>query len=162
MLNGQGWLKNGVQCQLRYVPVLNYNHTCFYQLPVKPSPNLPTMESIYMYPSLCLFEGTCISVGRGTATPFEIIGHPKIDSTEFTFTPKSIAGMAKNPPYEGQLCKGYNFHNYAAEYIKGYGKLYIFPLIELYKELKDKTEYFGKGFDQLAGTSKLREQIISE
>jgi len=161
MLNGQGWLKNGVQCQLRYVPVFNYNHTCFYQLPVKPSPNLPSMESVYMYPSICLFEGTCVSVGRGTATPFEIIGHPKIDSTEYSFTPISIAGMAKNPPYEGQLCKGYNFHNYAAEYIKGYGKLYIFPLIELYKELKDKTEYFGKGFDQLAGTSKLRQQIIS-
>ncbi len=161
MINGEKWLKNGVQCQLKYVPVLNYNHTYFYQLPIKPSPNLPTMESVYLYPSFCLLEGTCVSVGRGTEAPFEYIGNPKLDSTGFSFTPKSIEGMSKNPPYEGVKCNGYNFHVYAGEYIKGLGKLYLFPLLELYKELKDKTEYFGPTFDKLAGTAKLQQQIIS-
>jgi len=116
---------------------------------------------VYLYPSLCLLEGTCVSVGRGTDTPFEIIGHPKLDSTGFTFTPKSITGMSKNPPFEGIKCNGYNFHVYGGEYIKGLGKLYLFPTLELYKILKGKTEFFNPLFDKLAGTSKLREQIIS-
>ncbi len=161
MLNGEKWLKNGIQCQLQYVPVNNYNHNYFYQLPQKPSPNLATMESIYLYPTFCLFEGTCISVGRGTGRPFEIIGSPLLDSTGFSFTPKSIEGMSKNPPYENKLCNGYDFHNYAKNYIKGYGKLYLFPLLELYKKLKDKTEFFNSSFDRLAGTASLRQQIIA-
>jgi len=161
MINGEKWLNNGIQCDLKYVSVYNYNHTYYYQLPVRPSPNLPTMEAVYMYPTFCLFEGTCISVGRGTEQPFEVIGHPMIDSTGFSFTPKSISGMSKNPPYEGMVCKGYDFHNYAGNYIKGYGKLYLFPLLELYKQLKNKTEFFNKGFDRLAGTASLREQIIA-
>ncbi len=161
MINGEKWLSNGIQCQLKYVTVYNYNHISLYQVPVKPSPNLPSMESMYLYPSLCLFEGTCVSVGRGTTTPFEVVGHPKIDSTGFSFTPKSIDGMSKKPPFEGIKCNGYNFHNYAAEFIKGYGKLYIFPIIELYKELKGKTDFFAPNFDRYAGTAKLRQQIIN-
>lgn len=161
MINGEKWLKNGIQCQLKYVQVYNYNHTYFYSLPIKPSPNLASMEAIYLYPTFCLFEGTCVSVGRGTDRPFEIIGHPKIDSTGFTFVPKSIPGMSKNPPYEGVLCHGYDFRMYSANFIKGYGRLYLFPLLELYKQMKDKTEFFNTAFDKLAGNSKLRQQIIS-
>lgn len=161
MINGEGWLNKGIQCQLMYVPVFNYNHTYLYQLPQKPSPNLPTMESVYLYPTFCLFEGTCISVGRGTDRPFEIIGHPMLDSTDFSFVPKSIPGMATNPLYEGKMCFGYDFHTYAGNYIKGYGKLYLFPLLELYRRLKDRTDFFNENFDRLAGTSTLREQIIS-
>ena len=160
MINGEKWLANGIQCELKFVPVVNYNHGWFYQLPVKPSPNLPTMESVYLYPSICLFEGTCVSLGRGTDTPFEIIGHPLLGSTGFSFTPKSIPGVSKNPPHEGIKCNGYNFHDFSAAYIKGSGKLYLYPLLELYKELKDKTEYFGPTFDKLAGTAKLKQQII--
>ena len=160
MVNGEKWLKNGIQCKLMLVPVLNYNHNMLYQLPVKPSPNLASMEAIYLYPSLCLFEGTCISVGRGTTTPFEIIGHPLLDSTTFSFTPASIPGMAKNPPYQGQLCHGYNLTAYAREYLKYACKLNLFPLLECYKLLKDKTEYFNATFNRLAGNETLKQQII--
>lgn len=161
MINGEKWLSNGIQCPLKFVKVINYNHTDLYQLPQKPSPNLPTMESVYMYPTFCLFEGTCISVGRGTNRPFEIIGNPLLDSTGFSFTPHSIPGMSKKPLYEGLKCNGYDFKNYAAIFIKGYGRLYLFPLLELYKELNTKTEFFNDYFDKLAGTAKLKQQIIS-
>jgi len=161
MINGEKWLKGGLQCTMKYVLVDTYRHTDFYQLPVKPSPNLPSMESIYLYPSFCLFEGTCISVGRGTEHPFEIIGNPLLDSTGFSFTPQSIPGMSKNPPHEGKLCHGSDFHNYANNYIKGYGKLYLFPLLELYKQLNSKTEFFNSFFNPLAGTASLKQQIIS-
>ncbi|HOY32056.1 MAG TPA: DUF1343 domain-containing protein [Bacteroidales bacterium] len=161
MINGEKWLNNGIPCQLKYVTVTNYDHNHFYQLPIKPSPNLPSMEAVYMYPTFCLFEGTCISVGRGTDRPFEIIGNPLLDSTGFSFTPQSIPGMAQNPMHEGLICQGYDFHNYAKNYIKGYGKLYLFPLLELYKQLKDKTEFFNNSFNLLAGTASLKQQIIS-
>ncbi|HNW88696.1 MAG TPA: DUF1343 domain-containing protein [Bacteroidales bacterium] len=161
MINGEKWLNNDIQCPLKYVTVVNYKHADFYQLPDKPSPNLPGMESIYLYPTLCLFEGTCISVGRGTERPFEIIGSPLLDSTGFSFTPRSIPGMSKNPPYEGKLCHGYDFKNYSANYIKGYGKLYLFPLLELYRQLNGKTEFFNSFFNSLAGTASLKQQIIS-
>lgn len=161
MIQGEKWLGDSLHCDIKYVPVQNYDHRTLYSLPVNPSPNLTSMEAIYLYPSLCLFEGTCISVGRGTDTPFEIFGSPFIDSTGFSFTPRNIPGKAKNPPYEGIVCNGYNFHNYADNFIKGYGKLYLFPLIELYKTLHDKTAYFNSFFDKLAGTTSLREQIIA-
>jgi len=161
MINGEKWLSNGIQCPLKFVKVYNYNHTDLYQLPQKPSPNLPSMEAVYMYPTFCLFEGTCISVGRGTNRPFEIIGSPLLDSTGFSFTPRSMPGMSKKPLYEGLTCNGYDFKNYASIFIKGYGRLYLFPLLELYKELNTKTEFFNDYFDKLAGTAKLKQQIIS-
>jgi uncharacterized protein YbbC (DUF1343 family) len=161
MINGEKWMGDSLQCEIKYVPVLNYDHNTLYSLPVNPSPNLASMEAIYLYPSLCLFEGTCVSVGRGTQTPFEIIGHPDIDSTGFSFVPNSISGKAKNPPFEGIRCHGYNFHEYSQDFLKGYGKLYLSPLLELYKTLHEKTEFFNSFFDKLAGTSTLRTQIIS-
>lgn len=160
MINGEKWLNNGIHCNMKYVSVLNYNHSKLYNLPVKPSPNLPSLESVCLYPSLCLFEGTIISVGRGTEMPFEIIGHPELDSTGFSFTPRSIEGMSKNPPYEGIECHGYNFHDYAKNYLHGYGKLYFFPLLETYKLFKNKPDFFNSTFNKLAGNAELKQQII--
>src|SRR5439155_3175896 len=94
MLNGQHWLKNAVQCKLKIIKVRNYTHTDLYELPVKPSPNLPNMASVYLYPSLCLFEGTAVSVGRGTDRPFQLIGYPGFSEGHVSFTPRSISGVA--------------------------------------------------------------------
>lgn len=161
MLNGEGWLKNEEKCDLKYVTVYNYNHTYFYHLPEKPSPNLPNMASVWLYPSLCLFEGTVISVGRGTDKPFQQIGHPKLTGANTSFTPKDIPGTATNPPYEGQVCNGYELGEFAEAYIKNTGKIYLFWLIETYNQMKDKGEFFNSVFDKLAGTDQLKKQIMS-
>ena len=106
MINGEGWLKDGVTCELTVVPVKNYTHQSRYSLPVKPSPNLPNDVSVRLYPSLCFFEATNVSIGRGTVFPFQVIGYPDSRLGEFRFTPASIPGMAKNPKQMGQLCYG--------------------------------------------------------
>ena len=108
MVNGEGWLANGVVCDLTVVPMSGYTHNTHYSLPVAPSPNLQTDEAIYLYPSLCLFEGTAISVGRGTPTPFQIYGHPSLKAGDFHFTPKPIKGVSENPPQKGLDCRGYD------------------------------------------------------
>ena len=110
MINGEGWLKGGVKCDLTVVPVRNYDRSMRYQLPIKPSPNLPDYLSVRMYPSLCLFEATNISVGRGTETPFTSIGYPDQKYGEYVFTPKDIPGMQTNPMHEGKKCYGIDFH----------------------------------------------------
>ena len=160
MINEEGWLENGIKCDLKYITVDNYNHSSYYQLPSAPSPNLPNMEAVYLYPSLCLFEGTVMSIGRGTDSPFQVLGHPDIDKSNFSFTPHSITGKSINPPYKDLLCNGYNLKNYAESYIKNLKKLYLFWLIESYKSLKDKTNFFNDYFDKLAGTANLKQQII--
>jgi len=158
MVNGEGWLANNVTCDLTVIKTENYNHNSFYQLPIKPSPNLPNMSSIYLYPSLCLFEGTPISVGRGTDKPFQIIGHPKMESERFSFTPKSIDG-AKKPKLEGQKCNGYDLAYFSTEYMKRKGELNLFWLIEIYKKFPEKEEFFTRMFQLLSGTDKLQQQI---
>lgn len=110
MINGEGWLKGGVKCDLTVVPVANYNRSMRYELPIKPSPNLPDYLSVRMYPSLCLFEATNISVGRGTETPFTYIGYPDPKYGEYVFTPHDIPGMQTNPMHEGKKCYGVDFH----------------------------------------------------
>ncbi len=160
MINGEGWLKNGIKCKLKYVTVYNYNHAYTYQLPVKPSPNLANMNAVYLYPSLCLFEGTIVSVGRGTTSPFQVIGHPQLDKTEFEFKPQSIPGMAKDPLYNNIVCHGYNLTNYSVNILRNDRRINIFWLMDLYKRLNDKGEFFTPFFDKLAGTDKLRKQII--
>ena len=110
MINGEGWLKGGVKCDLTVIPVQNYDRSMRYQLPVKPSPNLPDYLSVRLYPSLCLFEATNISVGRGTETPFTFIGYPDPKYGEYVFTPKDIPGMQTNPMHEGKKCYGVDFH----------------------------------------------------
>jgi uncharacterized protein YbbC (DUF1343 family) len=106
MINGEGWLANGAKCNLKIVPVKNYSHSDVYELPVKPSPNLPNYKSVRLYPSLCFFEATNVSIGRGTAFPFQVIGFPDPSFGNFSFTPVSIPGVCKNPIHENKECFG--------------------------------------------------------
>ncbi len=159
MINGEKWLEGGAQCNLKVIPVDGYEHSDFYELPVKPSPNLPNMASVYLYPSLALFEGTIVSVGRGTEFPFEVIGYPKLPDSKFTFTPHSIAG-AVNPPYKDELCSGFDLRNFGSMFIKNTKCLYLYWLQGTYKNTKDKANYFNSYFNLLAGTDELKKQII--
>jgi uncharacterized protein YbbC (DUF1343 family) len=111
MVNGELWLKDSLLCDLDWVEVSGYNHKKHYSLPVRPSPNLPDMESVYLYPSLCLFEGTMVSVGRGTDLPFSIIGYPGYTGGNYRFTPESREGASLNPTYKGMECSGYNLRD---------------------------------------------------
>lgn len=161
MINGEGWLANGTKCDLTVVPCLDYTHSDLYELPVKPSPNLPTMTSVYLYPSLCLFEGTVVSVGRGTAHPFEVVGYPGNTTGSYTFVPADAAGAAMNPMYEGQSCTGHHLSEFGSFYFSSNKKLYLEWLLGLYEASSDKSGFFSspKFFDKLAGTSALREQV---
>ncbi|NVN94966.1 MAG: DUF1343 domain-containing protein [Bacteroidetes bacterium] len=161
MINGEKWLKNGIQCKLKIITVSNYKHSDFYNLHIKPSPNLLNMSAIYLYPTLCLFEGTVVSVGRGTMKPFQILGHPKLDSCLFTFIPTSIKGMSTEPPFKNKLCCGYDLSDYSINILKNNRKLNLFWLIDLYKRISEKSEFFTPFFDKLAGTDMLRKQIIA-
>lgn len=161
MLNGEKWLKNGEQCNLTVIAIKNYSHDMLYQIPVSPSPNLPNMAAIYLYPSLCLFEGTVMSIGRGTNSPFQLYGHPDLTEYDTTFKPVSIAGKAPHPKYENQLCQGYYLSGFAESFIPNMGQLYLFWLVDSYTNLKDKTDFFQPFFDTLAGTDQLRKQIES-
>ena len=160
MINGEKWLANGMQCKLIVIPVKNYTHNDLYQLPVKPSPNLPNMSSIYMYPSLCLFEGTIVSVGRGTEKPFQQFGYPELVGGNHTFTPKPIKGASENPMYNGTLCHGFDVSSYGELYIKYSKKLYLFWIINLYKTSAVKDKFFNNYFNSLAGNETLKDQII--
>jgi uncharacterized protein YbbC (DUF1343 family) len=161
MVNGEKWLKGGGHCNLTIIKCGNYTHDSRYQLAVRPSPNLQDMNAIYLYPSLCLFEGTVVSVGRGTERPFKVYGHPLLSSESYSFTPKPIKGVSDKPPLNGQLCFGKNLDG-AAALIKDNGYLELGWLIETYKSLNQKTTFFTSYFDKLAGNSKLREQIIAQ
>ncbi len=159
MINGEKWLAHGIQCQLTVIPVANYTHKSLYKLPVAPSPNLPTMESVYLYPGLCFFEGTVMSVGRGTERPFEIFGHPLYPDRTFSFTPVSKPGFAVNPPFMNEECFGKDLQNDADSLIIS-PRLELKWLIESYQLLQSKTDFFRSNmFDKLAGSSILRNQI---
>lgn len=160
MINGEGWLKNGVQCKLNVIKMLNYNHRTNYTLPVKPSPNLPNMSSILLYPSLCFFEGTLYSLGRGTNNPFECVGKPGCTIGTFTFTPQNIAGVADKPLYEGQQCQGFLLKDYGNSIAPFQNKINLYWLLELYKNDKNQATFFTPFFDKLAGTDQLRLQIV--
>ncbi len=152
MINGEGWLADGKKCELLIVKTSNYHHDYQYRLPVKPSPNLPNDQSISLYPSLCFFEGTDISVGRGTAFPFQVAGYPDPKFGDFSFTPESVPG-AKNPPYLGKECFGLDLRQASTE---GFTLEYIIH----FARLADKGEsFFNSFFDKLAGTKALKKQI---
>jgi len=156
MINGEKWMENGITCDLTVVPATNYHHEATYKLPVKPSPNLPNQQAVKLYPSLCLFEGTIISVGRGTYDPFQVIGYPDQKYGSFTFTPESIPGMAKYPKYEGQKCYGKDLRN-----IEPPQALDLRYLLSFYKISGKGKGFFNGFFDRLAGTDALRNQILS-
>ena len=162
MVNGEGWLTDGIQCDLSTVACEEYNHETVYDLPIKPSPNLPNNRSIYLYPSLCFFEGTAISVGRGTNTQFQVYGHPDLKHGAYEFTPEPMDG-AKYPKLEGKLCKGVDLTTLDLSEIRNTKGLNLAYLIAAYQDYPNKKDFFLKNlfFDKLAGGSKLREQIIA-
>jgi len=153
MINGEKWLAGKREARLTVIPVANYTHQTAYTLPVKPSPNLPNMQAIVLYPSLCLFEGTHVSVGRGTQHPFQLIGSPYYQHKSFSFTPESTPG-AGNPPYKGQTCYGLNLTDPADAQ-----PFTLAFLLEMYQNSSQKEKFFNNFFEKLAGTSALREQI---
>ena len=130
-----------------------------YQLPIKPSPNLPTMASVYLYPTLGLFEGTVVSVGRGTDLPFQCIGNPLLKNLSYQFTPQPKLG-ALEPKYKGEICNGYNLQDFGSEYMKSYRKLYLYWLLNLYKIYPIKAQFFDDNFNFHAGNATLKKQII--
>lgn len=153
MINGEKWLKDSVQCNLTVVQCLNYTRNKRYSLPIKPSPNLPNDQAINLYPSLCFFEGTDISVGRGTNKQFQVFGHPSFIGQTYSFTPLPNEG-AKDPKHNGKMCYGKDL----SQVIKC-DKLEIKWLQEAYELSVDKTSFFNSFFVKLAGTEQLREQI---
>lgn len=157
MVNGEFWLKDSLQCDLKVVPLGNYNRNAIYELPVKPSPNLPNWESVYLYPSLCFFEGTIVSVGRGTQTPFQVYGHPLMNE-EFTFTPKQAEGR-KAPLLCDQVCHGEYLIDYAHNYMQNKNELQLSWIINAYNQLKDNEKFFNNFLVKLTGTKDLEQQI---
>jgi uncharacterized protein YbbC (DUF1343 family) len=157
MINGEGWLNNGVKCNITVIPLENYTHKSKYELPVIPSPSLPNYQSVRLFPLLCLFEATDISIGRGTDFPFQVIGYPNPSLGDFTFTPETRVGMAVHVEQQGNLCYGIDLRGLKADSI-GFTLKYV---LDFYKKMPDK--FFARPvfFDKLAGTDKLREQILA-
>jgi len=161
MLNEEGWLKNGEKCHLQYILCKNWDHRKYYELPVKPSPNLPNIESIYLYPSLCFFEGTSMSVGRGTNFPFQIYGHPDYPAGQYSFTPRSIPGTATHPKYEGKLCNGVDLTHVPKFFLRNNSGVIMQWLVDAYEEMGKNELFFNNYFDKLTGNDKIRKEILA-
>lgn len=161
MINGEKWLTNGVQCDLTVIQCQHYDHTMTYDLPVAPSPNLPNLRSILLYPSICFFEGTHVSVGRGTNTQFQVIGHPDYSPEQFSFTPQSKQG-ASNPPHLGVPLFGTDLTSLSIDEIRNWKRINLQWLIEYHRMLDPQNTFFLEKpdfFDKLAGTDQLRIQL---
>ncbi|MDR0969894.1 MAG: DUF1343 domain-containing protein [Lentimicrobiaceae bacterium] len=160
MVNGEGWLENNLKCALTVIPMTDYDRYTIDKFPVSPSPNLPNYESIYLYPSLCLFEGTVLSVGRGTDFPFQVFGHPNLKTYDFSFVPQQKQGASK-PKFEGERCYGLDLRTYACNFQnnKPY-ELQLDWLLDAYKAMNENS-FFLNYFEKLTGTSALRKQIES-
>jgi uncharacterized protein YbbC (DUF1343 family) len=154
MINGEGWLPNGEKCDLDVIPLLHYTHHDSISLPIKPSPNLPNDHAIRLYPSICLFEGTALSLGRGTYNPFEVLGHPDLKDQPFEFTPVSIPNMSAKPKLENQLCHGIDLRH-----VKPERRVSLKYMIEMYNQFPDKEKFFISYIDKLSGTREFKEQI---
>jgi uncharacterized protein YbbC (DUF1343 family) len=157
MINGEGWLDGQRKCDFEVVQLLNWKHTDDYSLPVRPSPNLPNDQAIRLYPSICLFEGTDISLGRGTEMPFQILGSPalkNVPNMTFQFTPVEIKGVTFDPPHENELCYGIDLRQVPAA-----RKVDLQYLLKVYKLYPAKEKFFIKSFNVLAGTEELQQQI---
>ncbi len=161
MINGEGWLRENLQVELTVIQCENYDHNSYYELPIKPSPNLPNMRAILLYPSLCFFEGTIVSVGRGTIYPFQIFGAPDFEYGEYQFTPKPGPG-SKYPKHEGKECNGFHLSHLQEAMIWKKAKLDLSFLLNFYKDYPHKDAFFNENlfFDKLAGGKALREAII--
>jgi uncharacterized protein YbbC (DUF1343 family) len=170
MINGEGWLPNGLKCKIKIVPVSGYTHDTPYTLPVQPSPNLNTQQSVMLYPSLCLFEGTVISQGRGTYFPFTVLGNPLLNKEvySFSFTPVGIPGMSETPLHMNVACYGLDLRKYDVNQLREKGKINLQWMMELYKAYPHKEKFFDftqskqmGNIDKLAGTTQFKEQIIA-
>lgn len=158
MVNGEGWLPDGRKCDLEVITCDNYAHQTLYTVPVPPSPNLPNMKSIYLYPSTCYFEATPVSLGRGTSKPFQVYGHPNMKGYDFSFTPRSMPG-AKNPPLLNKKCYGVDLSGLPNEKIfeEGIDLSYV---IDAYNNLNMGNHFFRPFFEKLIGVDYVREMII--
>ncbi|SMC52282.1 exo-beta-N-acetylmuramidase NamZ family protein [Pedobacter nyackensis] len=169
MLNGEGWLDNKLKCRIKIIKVANYTHDMPYELPVKPSPNLNTAQSILLYPSTCLFEGTYLNHGRGTQFPFTVVGAPALKGKySFSFTPVSIKGMAETPLFMNQVCYGLDLRNYDVSNFRKTKQINLGWIIELYKASPNKGDFFNSKLskqmgviERLIGVADFRKQIIA-
>lgn len=161
MINGENWLSNSSKCNIDYVLCKNYTHSDLYKLPINPSPNLSSMNSIFLYPSLGIFEGTVMSVGRGTDFPFQVVGSPELKTEKFSFTPRSIKGASSNPPYEGLICYGYDLRNIGENFMFDRKQISLEWLIKTYNAYPEKKKYFNSFFNTLMGTSLVKTMIIA-
>ena len=157
MVNGERWLPASRICDITVIKCKNYTHQTMYELPIPPSPNLPNMKAVYLYPSTCYFEATPVSLGRGTQLPFQIYGHPNMLGYDYTFTPQSIPG-AKNPPQLNRICHGVNLSELSNEEIwkKGVDLSY---LIDAYRNLNMDDYFFRPFFELLTGRDYVRKMI---
>ena len=160
MINGEKWLANEIQSDLTIIPMENYTHQTSYSLPIKPSPNLPNDQAINLYPSLCLFEGTSISIGRGTSQQFQVIGTPEysLKRHTYSFTPKPNFG-SKSPKHNGKECNGYNLSEH--EKLSEINLTWLIDFYKTHQEYAPEIPFFNKDkfFSKLAGTQKLQQQI---
>lgn len=169
MLNGEGWLDNKLKCKIKIIKVANYTHDTPYELPVKPSPNLNTAQSILLYPTTCLFEGTYLNHGRGTLFPFTIIGSPSLKGKySFSFTPKSIKGMSETPIFMNQVCYGLDLRDYDTNIFRKTKQINLEWIIALYKASPNKADFFNSKLsnqmlpiERLIGVADFRQQIIA-
>jgi uncharacterized protein YbbC (DUF1343 family) len=169
MINGEGWLPNKMKAKLKIIKVANYNHKTPYTLPIWPSPNLNTQQSVMLYPHICMFEGTIISQGRGTYMPFTVLGAPLLRGKfNFSFTPKSIKGMSETPLHQDQECYGLDLRKQDMSEIYKTGRLNLRWMIDLYKAYPEPAKFFDmsqskqmNSIDKLAGTENFKKQIIA-
>lgn len=157
MVNGERWLPASRICDVTVIKCKNYTHQTMYQLPIPPSPNLPNMKAVYLYPSICYFEATPVSLGRGTQLPFQVYGHPNMTGYNYSFTPQSTSG-AKNPPQLGKLCHGVNLSALSEEEIRKKG-VDLSYLIDAYRNLNMDDYFFRPFFERLIGTDYVRKMI---
>lgn len=157
MIQGEHWLKNGIDCDLSVIPMKHYSRRTEYAFPVAPSPNLRSMKAIYAYPSLCFFEGTPVSLGRGTWQPFECFGFPGSPVGDYAFRPEPIKGLSENPPCKGQECRGFRIPDSIIEKLPE--KICWDYLIEMYAAYPEKEKFFTAFFSKLAGTTRLADAI---
>ncbi len=159
MINGEKWLNESLSCRLEIVTCENYDHSSYYILPVNPSPNLRNMTAVYLYPSLCFFEGTIMNIGRGTDFPFQVYGHPDFSARDFCYIPVSIQG-AKNPKHNNLKCYGVDLRDKKIEALQSEKKINLTYITDAYRIMKKGNKFFNGYFNTLAGNSILKIQII--
>lgn len=160
MLNGEGWLENSVECDLEVIKCGNYSHDSYYNLPVPPSPNLPNINSVYLYPSLCFFEGTVLSCGRGTDSPFQLFGHPEMPDRGFSFVPGPNEGSS-DPRFNGVKCYGVDLRQAEVKGIVPAPRLQLNWIIDAYNDFPENEKFFNSYFTLLAGNETLQDKIVS-